>query len=160
MRGEDDETINDEKSICNVMKTPGRRWSKHMAKLTKTSFWLSIGVSFSIYTTILLWGRYNTIVCDEFEYIRISGLIMIVTSFASALVMGVNKTRIKWLYPILTAVFAFLFSDLVYLYIHHNEIYFYGFLLTDWFFFKLIPIVTLIGLATGFCIGILIQKRH
>ena len=143
--------------LCEYLEVVG---DKHMAKLSKISFWISVGVSLSILTAILLWGRYHTFAGDVFEYIKISGLIMIATSFISALVLGVNKTRIIWLYPILTAVFAFLFSDLVYLDIHHNEIYFYGFLLTDWFFFKLIPIVTLIGLAAGCCIGMLIQKRR
>jgi uncharacterized membrane protein len=91
-------------------------------------------------------------------------LVTATTAFISALALGKTGNFLKWLYPIMVAVFAYcfslkvLYSNQVYSYLHHNHGVNNFHLAVSWTFFYLLTVITLLGLLIGVCIKMFVKK--
>ena len=90
-------------------------------------------------------------------------VLAIVVSFAIALNMGLKNIYLNWLYPIFSALFAYLILPLMafitcYRHVHPESFYYFGHYLAFGFtfIFLVFLIVTLIGMG----IGVLIRKKR
>lgn len=67
------------------------------------------GVSFFVILAILFWGLFGQITGGEMDYVFITMfLIMPITSLISALILGLKKTFLKWIYPFLFGAFIYI----------------------------------------------------
>ena len=127
--------------------------------------WLCFILSIIIFVSILLWGRFRVFVIhkNELEYIIASFFISTVITFVTAFILGIQNASIKWIYAIFPVVYGFLFSDLVYTYLHNNVFLIGGFIISDWsnfyFFSGLALVVAFMGLGVGMGVKILVKKR-
>ena len=84
------------------------------------------GVSLIVFIVVFAVGC-SIVTNHPSGYVTFSFYITTATAFISALTLGIWGNFMKWLYPIMAAAFAYLFSiaviysNRVYLYLHHNH---------------------------------------
>jgi len=84
-------------------------------------------------------------------------------AFIASLTLGIWGNDFKLLYPVVVAIYAFLFSlaysdDHLYLYLHHNHGVNCIFEATDWSFFYLMMAMTFVGIIIGTAVKFFIKK--
>ena len=127
--------------------------------------WYCYGISLIVFIVVFAVGR--SIVADyPSGYVTLSFYITAATAFISALTLGIWGNFLKWLYPIISAAFAYLFSvaviysNRVYLYLHHNQGVNDIRSATEWTFFYLLATITFLGLIIGVGIKLIIVKAN
>ena len=118
--------------------------------------WICFAITLILFTFV--WVNAPASIMVEVPNITLSFVLITATVFVNALILGVLCTGIKWIYPIATIIFAWVFSDFVYLHVHHNDTYLFGrrFLYND---FHFIPMVVLVANFLGLIIGLFIRLR-
>ena len=110
-------------------------------------------ISFIIFSAIRFGADLETY---PFNYIEGGILLAIIVSFVAAFVLGISNTRLKWLYPFVALVFAWLVPPLILLPIHHYQshpssldFYLMGTIMFSFFVHIIQLIVSLIGMKLG-----------
>ncbi|MCL2436715.1 MAG: hypothetical protein FWD00_01605 [Clostridiales bacterium] len=136
-----------------------------MIALQNKMTWLCYGISLIVFIVVFAIGR-DIVTIYPSGYVTLSFYITTVTAFVSALTLGIMGNFLKWLYPIMVVVFAFLFSmaviysDQVYLYLHHNHGVNYMHAAINWTFFYLLTAITFLGLMIGMGIKLIVGKAN
>jgi len=84
-------------------------------------------------------------------------------AFIASLTLGIWGNNFKFLYPVIVAVYALLFtltySERLYLYLHHNHGVSCIYEATDWSFFCIIMAITFIGMIIGAIAKLILNKN-
>jgi len=134
-----------------------------MVALRKKITLLCYGISLIVFIVVFAVGR-GIVTTYPSEYVTLGLYITAATAFISALILGIWGNFLKWLYPIVVVIYAYLFtvavifSDQVYSYLHHvhevNDIN----LVWDSMFLYLLTVTTFLGLIIGIGIKMIIGK--
>ena len=124
---------------------------------------LCYGISLTIFIVVFTIGCF---IGANYQsgYVTLSFYITISTAFISALILWAFGNFLKWLYPIMVVTFAYLFSvafiysEQLYMYLHHNHGVNDVHLAIDWTFFQLLTAITFLGLIMGIGIKLIIGK--
>jgi len=134
-----------------------------MVALRKKITLLCYGISLIVFIVVFAVGR-GIVTTYPSEYVTLGLYITAATAFISALILGIWGNFLKWLYLIVVAIYAYLFtaavifSDKVYSYLHHvhevNDIN----LVWNFMFFYLLTVTAFLGLIIGVGIKVIIGK--
>ena len=86
-----------------------------------------------------------------------SFVAILCTVFGNALALSLRDAYMKWMYPVLTVSFAWMFTDFVYSHIHHNNSYLFGRRIVNFQFFDFVFIVLLANIL-GFAAGLVLRN--
>ena len=121
--------------------------------------WLCFATTSIIFAFV--WINAPNSIMVERPDVSLSFVLMFVTAFVNALILNVFSAYMKWVYIIATIVFAWMFSDLTYSYIHHNGMYLFGHWLS-YNNFCAVPMVMLLanlfGITISLCVRFLFRK--
>ena len=136
-----------------------------MVALRNKVTWFCYIISLTIFIVVFATGR-SIVTNHPSGYVTLSFYITAATAFISALILGIWGNFLKWLYPIMVAAFAYLFSiaviysGQVYLYLHHNHGVNDIHSAIDRTFFHLLAAITFLGLIIGVGIELIIRKAN
>ena len=136
-----------------------------MATFRSKVTWFCYMISLIVFIVVFAAGS-SIVENHPSGYVTLSFYIVTSTTFISALTLGIWGNFLKWLYPIMAVAFAYLFSiaviysDQVYLYLHHNHGVNDIHSATDWTFFHLSTAVVFLGLIIGIGIRLIIGKSN
>jgi len=104
----------------------------------------------------------NPTVCITLVFLYIATPV----TFIPALSLGIFGNSLKWMYPVLVAVFvlffyaAIIFSDSLYSQLHHNHGVNNIFQIINWIFFSILTSTSLFGVMIGAEIKLIINKAQ
>ena len=136
-----------------------------MVALRNRVTWICYGISLIIFIVVFAIGR---VIVTSYPsgYVTLSFYITVATASISALTLGTWGNSLKWLYPIMVVAFAYLFyeaviySNSVYLYLHHNHGVNDIYLVISWTFLYLLTAFTFLGLIIGVVIKLIAGKAN